>query len=101
MPDYFKGTVEEVISEETLLIGVEFVGESNQHEYGSIETVQIKTIEPPFLKNIHKEKWKVRLEKKLKGVTVYCYLLGKTKNGTYNAKIVCEGPEFRGKRKRV
>lgn len=101
MPDYIKGSVEKVIDDKTLLIGVEFVGDSNRSEYNDIETVHIEKLEPPFLKNIPKEKCKARLEKKLSGVTICCYLLGKNKQGQYNARVVCDGVEFRGKRKRV
>jgi len=101
MPDYIKGSVEEVIDSETLLISVDFIGKSNRSEYKDIETVHIEKIEPPFLKNIPKEKCKTRLEKKLTGVTVYCYILGKNKQGQYNSRVVCDDAEFRGKRKRV
>ena len=101
MPDYIKGSVEKVIDGKTLLISVEFVGGSNRSEYNDIETVSIEKLEPPFLKNIPEEKWMTRLENKLAGVTVYCYLLGRNSDGQYSARVVCDGPEFRGKRQRV
>lgn len=101
MPDYIKGIVEKIVDEETLLLGVTFIGDTNRSEYNDIETIHIEKLEPPFLKNIPKEKRLSRLEKKLLGQTVYCYLLGKNKQGQYNAKVVCTGPEFRGKSNRV
>lgn len=101
MPDYIKGTVEKILDSETLVIGVNFIGNTNRSEYNDIEIIHIEKLEPPFLKNIPKEKWHSRLEKKLLGVTVYCYLLGKNEQDQYNARVVCDGAEFRGKRNRV
>ncbi|PCH61486.1 MAG: hypothetical protein COC05_00730 [Gammaproteobacteria bacterium] len=83
MPDYIKSAVEQVIDERTLLVDVEFIGDTNRAEYDDVETIQIEKPESPFFKNIPKGKGKERLENKLLGVTEYCHLLSKIINGHY------------------
>ncbi len=101
MPDYVKGTVEQILAEDRILVQITFVGNTNRAEYEDIEAFTIAKLEPPFLKNIPQSKQIARLEKKLLGETVYCYLLGKLESGEYKARVVCDGAKFRGKRKRI
>ena len=102
MPDYIKGPVIEVIDVDTILVTVEFTGNENEQEYRDVERIQIKTLEPPFLKKIKEEKKKLpRLRKKLLNQTVYCYIQGVNKNNEYLSRVVCDGPRFRRKRDRV
>ena len=101
MPDYIKGVVEQVVDAETISVSVEFIGKSNREEYADYETIHIASLEPPFLKNVSAEDSVQRLREKLCGVRVYCYLRGRRIDGSYNAKVVCTGSSFRGKRKRV
>lgn len=102
MNDYIKGPVVEVIDENTILVAVEYVGTDNKKEYQDIERIQIKALEPPFLKKIKEDEKKLpRLKKKLLNQTVYCYIQGTNKKNEYLSRVVCDGPKFRGKRNRV
>jgi hypothetical protein len=101
MPDYIKGPVDEIIDSETIGVVVEYVGNANRDDYDDYVTIKIKKLDPPFLKKCPEDRKIKILNEKLLNQTVYCHFTGKRPDGSYTARVTCEGPDYRGKKKRV
>ncbi len=94
-----KGDVVEIISADTLLIEVRFIGNFNSKGLPDLIKVRFSALSPPYTKGVAPEYIVETLNKTLLGVYVSANVSGPDLNGVYKGKVTREGAYFRRKKK--
>ena len=94
-----KGSVVEILTPDTVLIEVEFVGKFNYCDLPDLVKVRFSEISPPYSKQLPPEKILEALNRSILGAYVSANISGPDSNGIFTGKISREEPEFRGKRR--
>ena len=74
MADTIRGPVTSIVDGDTFDMKVSHVGRSNENKYNDNERIRIADIDEPELNTPDGKRSKDKLEKKLKGKEVRCYI---------------------------
>jgi len=87
MSDTIRGPVTNVVDGDTFDMKVTHVGKGNKEEYNNEERIRIADIDEPELNTPAGKRPKEKLEKKLKGKEVRCYVRARDSYGRIVAKV--------------
>ena len=93
-----KGNVVEILTADTLLIEVEFVGRFNTSGLPDLVKVRFSDISPPYPKHLQTNEVVDVLNRSVLGAYVSANISGPDGDGVFSGKISREEPSFRGKR---
>ena len=99
--DSIKGMVIDILSEDTILIEVAYVGNFNSFELDDLVKVRFSAISPPYAKGMQGEELIQELNNSILGAYVSANIGSQDTEGIYKGKISREEPSFRGKRKSI
>jgi len=87
MVDTIRGPVTYIVDGDTFDMGVTHVGNKNEEEYNDEERIRIAEIDEPELNTAAGKISKEKLEKKLKGKEVRCYIRSRDRYGRIVADV--------------